>query len=290
MLTRPLIVTLLSLSTLLHAAEAPPGADIWVAPLLGNGAGVTVGEARNVTARAGYDNQPTFVSPQVFLFTSFDAANGQTDAWRHDLAIGAAKPLLVTPESEYSPTPVPGGGISVVRVALDGTQQLWWRPPHGNAYELLFPLLEGVGYHAWIDEDRVALFMLRESMELHIANRRSGEVMVLAKDIGRSLQVPPSSKGAIAFVEPGHDGRRWIKRFDLAGRRITPLAPVLEGSEDFVFLPDGRLLMARERALFVHEQGGWLELAQFEALPGDITRLAVSPDGKRIAMVAGEED
>src|SRR5690606_22657655 len=78
MLMRALITTLVSLSTLVRAADAPPGTDIWVAPLHVDGAGVTVGEARNITARAGYDNQPAFVSPEVFLFTSFAAANGQT--------------------------------------------------------------------------------------------------------------------------------------------------------------------------------------------------------------------
>ncbi|MBW3567374.1 MAG: hypothetical protein KY410_05345, partial [Proteobacteria bacterium] len=201
---------------------------------------------------------------------------------------GEAKPLLTTAESEYSPTPAPDGAVSVVRVSMEGVQQLWLLQPGGEEYELLFPMLEGIGYHAWIDADRVALFMVREPSELHIANRRSGEVAVLAKGIGRSLQPVPGHTAHLAFVERGHDDKPWIKQLDVNARKITSLAPVLEGSEDFAFLPDGRLIMAKGRALFAWNDAEWREFARVDQLPGAITRLALSPDGTRLAMVVAE--
>lgn len=269
------------------SAATAPGTDIWLVELDASANQVMAGEPRNLTRRNGYDNQPAFLTAHSFLFTAMDAS-GQTDIWRYDLADDSVALMLATPESEYSPLPVPGGEMSVVRVALNGTQQLWTLAPGADDYQLLFPILEGIGYHAWLDTDRVALFMVRNPPELHIANRETGEVIVLAKNIGRCLQAPPGTDDSIAFIEDGQDGRRWIKRLDLADRQLTALAPVLEGSEDFVFLPDGRPLMAGGRALFTWTGDTWQEFARFESLPGRITRLAVSPDAGRLLMVVAE--
>jgi hypothetical protein len=281
------LVALLLIQTLLPAAyAAPPGTDIWLADLGVADGKLVVSGMRNLTARPGYDNQPAFANDQSLLFTSIDS-EGQADAWRHDLGTREVAPLRVTPESEYSPTPVPGDGTSVVRVDRNNIQQLAVLASGASRYEILFPMLEGVGYHAWLDDTHVGLFMVREPSELHIANRKTGEVTVLAKDIGRCLQRVPDATGSIAFVEPGTDERRWIKRLDFAERRITALAPMPEGSEDFAYLADGSLIVASHRVLLIWNGETWRELARFD-LPGDITRLAVSPDARRIAMVVAE--
>lgn len=272
------------------AVPQPPGTDIWTVDLQTVEGELSAGTPQNLTRRPGYDNQPAFVTDQALLFTSADAT-GQTDAWRFDLASGDAGALLITPQSEYSPTPAPNGALTVVRVALDGVQQLWMLPAGAREYELIFPMLEGVGYHAWLDDEHVGLFMIRgedQPPELHIANRVSGDVTVMAKGIGRSLQAVPGVTGSLAFIEDGHDGKRWIKQLDFHERRITALAPVLEGSEDFTFMPDGRLLMAQGKSIYLHEGNAWRLLAAFGQLPGDITRLAVNPAGSRLVLVVSE--
>ncbi|HEX6928442.1 MAG TPA: hypothetical protein VF267_04265 [Gammaproteobacteria bacterium] len=286
-MTKRLFLLLFFAPFMTASAATAPGTDIWLVDLDVSKEHIAADNPRNLTRRGGYDNQPAFLTAHSFLFTAMDAS-GQTDIWRHDLADGSTTPMLPTPESEYSPLPVPGGEMSVVRVALNGVQQLWTFAPGKEDYQLLFPMLEGVGYHAWVDADRVALFMVRNPPELHIANRDTGKVVVLAKDIGRCLQVPPGGGDSIAFVEAGQDGGRWIKRLDLEKNRLVALAPVLEGSEDFAFLPDGRILMARQRALFAWSGETWQEIARFDALPGAITRLAVGPDAKRLLMVVAE--
>lgn len=272
------------------AVPPPPATEIWLVDLRTVEGRLEAGAARNLTRRPGYDNQPAFVSDHTLLFTSIDNA-GQADAWRLDLSTGDAAPILVTPQSEYSPTAAPRGVLTVVRVALDGVQQLWMLPAGADEYQLLFPMLEGVGYHAWLDQERAALFMIRgedRPPELHIANRVSGNVTIMAKGIGRSLQPVPGAAGSLAFVEDGHDGKRWIKRLDFHERRITALAPVLADSEDFAFMPDGRPLMAQDKSIFVHDGTAWRLLTAFEQLPGEISRLAIDPSGTKLAMVVAE--
>jgi len=58
-LTTPLLLTVLGALPLASlAAQSPPGTDIWVADLSLRDGRVTLGAPVNVTARAGYDNQP----------------------------------------------------------------------------------------------------------------------------------------------------------------------------------------------------------------------------------------
>lgn len=266
------------------AAEMP-GFDIWTAAVSNQGESLELSAVTRRTNRAGYDNQPYFISNDVFLYTSGEA-DGQTDAWRFDLRDGTTTRILKTAESEYSPQQTPSGEIAVVRVDLEGVQQLWTLAPGAQRYEMLFPQLEGIGYQAWLDRDRVALFVIRERMELHVANRSSGEVMVLSRALGRCLQALPDS--SLLFVEPDDAGKLWIKHLILGEKVLQQVAPVLEQSEDFVQLPDGTLLMARDRAVFAWSGKAWQELARFAELPGAISRLAVSPDGKTLAMVVAE--
>src|SRR4051812_38049645 len=68
------------------AQSGPPGTDIFLAPLSVSGAKTTVGTPVNITARAGYDNQPSFTPDgRSILFTSI-RAGGQSDIYRYDLA------------------------------------------------------------------------------------------------------------------------------------------------------------------------------------------------------------
>ncbi len=53
-------------------------------------------------------------------------------------------------------------------------------------------------------------------------------------------------------------------------------------------LPDGAIVMAEDRRLFVHAPGAgeWQLLADWsDFIDGQITRLAASPDGRRLALV-----
>ncbi len=71
------------------------------------------------------------------------------------------------------------------------------------------------------------------------------------------------------------------------------MTKTLPGSEDFVWTPDGIILSASGSKLFKFEpkkDREWQEVADFSSagLKG-ITRLAVSPKGDRLALVAAVE-
>ena len=145
-------------ATSLAAQGAPPGTDIYLVRLR---SGATISDPpENLTNRPGYDNQPAFTPDgKAILFTSI-RADGQADVYRLDLATRAITQLTKTPESEYSPTPLPTGtGFSVVRVEMDSTQRLWAFNAQGHSPVLLLPDVAPVGYHLWLDDHTLALFV-----------------------------------------------------------------------------------------------------------------------------------
>lgn len=292
---------MLTLLTLALAADAPPDSDIFLADLdLARG---TVGVPKNITARPGYDNQPAFLPDSSALLYVADV-DGPTDVFRYTLATGVVTRVTRTPEAEFSPTPLPGGGFSAVRVGVPDaevepyteSQRLWRYDDAGTATVSLLPAVRRVGYHAWIDPTHVALVRVGPGAEppneLVVADLATGTLTPLASDAGRSLAATPD--GAVLFVDK-HAAGRWVVASVRPGsapaeRAATPPNTPGEGddarSEDFRLLPDGSLLIAHgTRLLRARPGGGWETLADLPTVGGDIKRLAVSPDGTHLAMV-----
>jgi dipeptidyl aminopeptidase/acylaminoacyl peptidase len=283
-------------------AQSPPDTDIFVVALKSDGGKLTFGQPANITKRVGYDNQPSFLPDgQTLLFTS-QREHDQTDIYRYDLRTGATTQLTSTPESEYSPTLMPGGKFfSVVRVEADKTQRLWKFPLAGGAVaSLVLDNVKPVGYHLWIDARTLALFVLGDEKT---KQQNTLQLVTLAKDrptaievstehinVGRSLQHVPRRAGAFSFVHKTTPDEWLIKIIDVPAHRTELLTRTLPGSEDLAWLPDGSILMARDSKLFRYDPTGehtWQEIADFApAGLRKITRLALNPKGDRLALVA----
>jgi len=276
----------------LQAAAQPPATDIYLADLRVADGRVNVGAPLNVTARPGYDNQPYFLPDgRAFLYTSI-RADSQADIYRYDLGPATSVRLTTTRESEYSPTPLPDGtGFSVVRVEADSTQRLWAFDWDGTRPRLVLDSIKPVGYHAWGDDHTVALVFLGSPPTLQIADTRTpgGRGEIVARDIGRSLQRVPGS-AAIAFLQRDSVAGTWIKQVDLRTRAVTPLVRAQDGSDFFTWTPGGIVLMARGTTLYQwnpRRGAAWEAVADFAASGlTNVTRLAVSPSGDRLAIVA----
>jgi hypothetical protein len=273
----------------------PPASDVWLAPLETKAGAVLVKAPARLTRGEGYHNQPAFAPDGRALYYVAQDGN-QTDVVRYDLEAKRAETLRRTPEPEYSPQVLPdGSGLSVVRVEADGTQRLWALPFDGQPYPI-FEKVKPVGYYAWGDADRAALFVLpgendADQPTLRLASRRSGKAEVVFRGTGRSIQKSPG-RAAVAFTGFG-GGECWIREVDVERGHVTSFARCLEKSMDFAWLPDGSLLMARGNELFRQRPGvdeNWVRFHAFGE-PGlqALSRLAVSPDGRWLALVSERE-
>jgi hypothetical protein len=270
-------------------AAAPPASDIFIIEVTSHKGQLKFGAPKKISDVVGYNNQPFFLPDgQGILYTSIRAK--QADIYRYELRGGATTQITKTPESEYSPTLMPDGkSISVVRVEADNTQRLWKFPLAGGEPSLILEKIRPVGYHLWIDDHMLALFILGKPNTLQLVDTRTERAETLAENPGRILRrIPHQNK--FSFVHKISDKEWAIKAFDLRARTSASLIDTLPGVEDYAWLPSGLLLMAKDSKLFsvIPLTGkAWSEAADFSAagLKG-ITRIAVSPKGDKIAVVA----
>lgn len=284
-----LALLLLAMAASDVGAQAP-NTDVFLAPLSRRGDSLAIGPAENVTHRAGYDNQPAFLPDGSALLYTVIGADAQADVWRYDIKAHRSTRVTATPESEYSPTPMPGGKrFSVVRVERDSTQRLWSFAMNGSDPQLLLPSLAPVGYHAWLSATRLLVYVLGTPSTLHAIDRDGTSDEIRARDIGRALQRIPG-QGWYSFTRRDSTRALWITAQPFEGGPLAPLVEAPEDNEYHVWTPDGVLLSATAGAIVrwngrTGDDGDWLPVA---TIPGvkNISRLAVSLDGRWLAFVA----
>jgi dipeptidyl aminopeptidase/acylaminoacyl peptidase len=268
-------------------AQAAPEADIYLAPLSMQNGRPVVGAPVNITHRPGYDNQPSFTpDSRAILYTS-TREDGQSDIYRYDIASKQITRVTKTPESEYSATVMPGGTrFSVIRVEKDSTQRLWSFALDGSDPKVVIETLKPVGYHAWIDANNLALFVLGRPNALVHTDLRTAKSDTLARNIGRSL-LPLPDRSGFSFVRQG-DSASTVVAATWPGFATHDLVALPRGSQDVAWLSNDRLIVGSGSSLLYWTKGAttWTSLGDLAAqgLRG-ITRIAVSPDGKWIAIV-----
>ncbi len=305
------------------SSSATPSQDteIYLASLSSAGGRLTVGSPINISTNPGYDNQPSFTPDgNEILFASSrgsagparDARGGvaatpATDIFRYGIASHLMWRVTNTPEGEFSPVMMADGkNISVVRVEADGTQRLWQVANSDNARgetSVILPEIRPVGYYAWMDDRTVALFVLGQNGQpstLQVADTQTGKVEIVASDIGRSIQRMPS--GGVSFVhrerrsaDPSTTTTLTIKRLFKTSTSSSVQVGVLTApppglTEPYLtWMADGSALVAVNSTLYQWRTGdsSWTPVVNLGGFGlRDVTRLAVSPKGDRLAIVA----
>ena len=275
----------------LMQAQQAPSTEIYLASL--DLKANTIGSWINISNNAGYDNQPSFLPDGSAVLFSSARDGGQTDIWRYTIATKALLPLTRTAWADYSPlVTADGKGFSAVSLEDDKRQRLWHFDLDGANQRVLLELASPIGYHAWIDRNRLALFVLGSPNTLQLVDLTTGKSEVVANGIGRSLLIHPRD-GHVTFMSTAQP--RTMRKLDPDTRAIVDLMPPLDGSQDAAWLPDGRLLMARGTLISIATpapDARWTPLVDLTTAktPGPavsaVTRMAVSRDGRWLAFVA----
>jgi dipeptidyl aminopeptidase/acylaminoacyl peptidase len=290
--TRTLLI-LTALAAVQQPAATPPATDIFEFVFDGTLASLTSAAPQPIATERGYENQPYYTPDGSRLLFTANRDGKQTDIFEFDRSTRRVRALTTTPEGEYSPTVTPDGkGVSVIRVEADSTQRLWRFDAAGANPQLVLTEIRPVGYHAWIDADQLALFVLGKPSTLQHARVSTGKATVVAQNIGRSLHRIPSST-SVSFVHREGAESVWVKRFDPATGTITPLVRLLPGNDerDVAWMPDGTLLTSSGTKIRAWRPGDkeWHEVLDVAGRKlGSVTRMAVAPDGKAIALVVNE--
>ena len=289
------IVLLLLLSSAKISAQLPD-TDIWLLDINGAKSSILPAAPVNITARTGYDNQPAFSPDSHYLLYTSIRDGRQSDIYKYDLGTNTISQVTNTPAtSEYSPTFMPdGSSISVVMVEADSAQRLWKFPVDDPAKaSLVLPNIGKVGYHCWINDTTVGLFLITLPFQLVIADIKNDRQISIEKDtIGRSMHFVKTRYGSKFFYLYHDDFFSLDPAKSYAKTRET--FKTFKG-EDFCFINPYSIVMADGAKLYKNNywldgkdgKFQWTEIADLSKYGIiNITRLAVSPDGKHLAFVA----
>jgi len=287
------IITFFSLSLPLLLCGQAPGTDIYLYDISLINGRVNYYNPIKITDREGYDNQPSFASDgKSILFSSDREGDEQMDIYQYHIAKGKIERLTQTTESEYSPQPIPGKRyFSVVQVESDGeTQRIWKFPMRGRGRAaVLLPQVKTVGYYAWIDHASIATFLLPEPFVLQAYYIDGQDGRLIHQSVGRSIHMIPNEY-SLTYVDK-EDTSTWkIQKLGLITGETTTLVNCLKGEEDFCWSSEGYMLMGSAGRLYMCIPGkdkDWRFVGELGI--GDFYRMAISPDGSKLAVVVYRE-
>ena len=270
----------------LTGLSAQPATEIWLMDLRRTGSGIHLGNPVNISAHPGYDNQPSFHPKRPILYYSSARADGRTDILAYDWKKAATTSVTLTTEREYSPTVTPDRRhLSCIIQRDNGAQDLGQYPLTGGDARVLIDNLI-VGYHAWLDATRIIAFVLGQPQTLRMVDLTTGKDRILADSIGRSIHRIPGT-ASVSFVDKS-DAHRWRIRKVNPDLTLGDVALALPQREDIAWLPDGHLISSDGERVMILMAGA----DDWQPVPGftrsGITRIAVSADGKKLAVVAAE--
>ena len=266
-----------------------PETDIYLVDMHVNSGVYTFDNPVNITNRKGYDNQPYFSAQGNMIYYVADYSGKQTDIMLYGLQDGKSIQLTNTPESEFSPTVMRGTDyISCVRVEKDSSQHVYRYTKTGNYPVDLTPKNDSVGYHAWVDDYHIALFVLDSIRTLQVVEVRSQTYDTIALNPGRSLQTL-SFVPEILYTQMNADSIWEIKKYNYKSKEKLDWAVLPKGVEDFSITRDGKLMCGKEGKLLMinpyQKESQWREVADFSKAVGSFYRIAVSPRNDKIAIV-----
>lgn len=272
---------------------AQPNTDLFLMNISDTNDSLKITNFKNISNRSGYDNQPAFIDNKTLVYAGTE--NDNTEIILHYLeSDGRHRLNAPTAGGEYSPQPFPTKPlIAAVRLDTTGLQRLYsydYNVPGFGNWNMLFEELE-VAYFAFHDDDRIiASILSRDKLDLVVATISKDEGLLLAENTGRSIHKIPGSN-SVSYTQLNEDGNYnvYIVDIDDTGESFF-VCELPIGIQDHIWLSESKLLLGSTTKLFMMDlfKGNeWFEVADLsEKNISNITRMAVSPDGKYLAIVA----
>lgn len=255
---------------------------------------IILSNPKNITNHPGYDNQPSFHIEQPYVYYSSFNDEGRSDIKRYNLADATTVNITTTNEREYSPTLTPDKQfLSCIIQRDNGAQDLGKYPVDGGDPALIIDNLI-VGYHVWLDNSHLGLFILGgegKPNDFHLMTLPIKEDTVIATNIGRSLHKVPGER-AITFIQNGETDNK-IMKFDSERSKVSEIASTLNKGQDIAWTEDGKIVTSDGTKLYfmnTKNPKGWIpvEVTQGSDMLKSVTRIAINTKGDKIAIVVAE--
>lgn len=206
---------------------------------------------------SGYNNQPSFIDDDVMLMAVQYPEMPQPDIFSFDFRNNTQTRVTRTRSGEYSPKPIGDGTrFSAVRqeyLGQDTVLRVWEFPSNRvDNGRPVFKYLNGTGYYSWLNSRQLALFLTGVPSQLVLGDVTTDKTVPLAENPGRCFERLPN--GNLIYVQKGTaPGAPWLLMEKSLYRLNQPARTLLEtlpGSEDFVVLNDGTILMTNGSKIY----------------------------------------
>jgi len=286
---RVLFVTFLIMGTIgcPAAAQQLPSFDIYLVGMRDGQVDTTAYAVRNISNRPGFDNHPAFSQEGSAVMYVSDRPGSSIALYRFNINRRNNLQMTFSSSNIFYPKPLPVRGYSAIIDDNDGKLRLWNLSADAMSRDLVLADVTSIGNYEWIDDNRLALFVLGESTTLQIVEVKSGKRTVVESNIGRTLSQIPGTTD-VSFVHKMSDENWAIKKVNPDTGLITEIAPTYGNGEDFAWTSDGTLLMGSDTTIYewVPSRKSWRKFYDFSDYGvGSITRLAVSPVNSFLAFV-----
>jgi len=266
-----------------------PETEIYLYDLSCNQKLCNISHGKNISSNKGYDNQPYFTpNNQSFLFVSMRDGK-QIDVYEYFLKSGETQQVTDTESMEYSPKTSPDNQtITFVRDGGNPDQTVWQMDRTSKKLSSALNSKEPVGYYHINHSTGDALFWSRYGWSVQYLNLKKDQGKFISGNAIPSTpkQIPNGS--LFSFVHRQTNSEVWIKSFDPSDFSITPIAPIFGTNYDYAWAPNGDLFQVQENDLFrwSSKNRSWQKQQSLRTeFKGKISRMAISPNGKKIALV-----
>lgn len=255
---------------------------------------VSISNPKNITNHPGYDNQPSFHPNQPFVYFSSFNDDGRSDIKRYSLKDDTSVNITQTSEREYSPTVTPDKQfLSCIIQRDNGAQDLGKYPIDGGEPSLIIDSVL-VGYHVWLDNSHLGLFILGgegKPNDFHFMRLPTKEDTIIATNIGRSLHKIPGER-SISFIQNG-EADNSIMKYNTETQKVSVITNTMNKGQDIAWTQDGKIVTSDGTKLFWidgKKPKVWtpIEISGGSELLKGVTRIAISADGNKIAVVVAE--
>ncbi|MGV6831591.1 MAG: nuclear transport factor 2 family protein [bacterium] len=268
-------------------AHSQPNTDIFIFNLKIENSSLSFVDGKNISNNDGYDNQPSFINDNQYLFAS--TRNGQTDIALFNEKYETKSWLNFTEGGEYTPLKIPNQRmVSAVRLDPDGKQRLYqYNMSNGESSELIKDLV--VAYYTWYNENIIVSAVIEdEGLNLYTTNLSEGWNRKYDTNVGRSFHKIPNSN-LVSYISKTEDNWTINSLNPLTGE-VNVITKTLEGVEDMCWLNNGSILMGKDAKIYMlnpSKESDWKEIASLEAYGiKSITRIASNAISSKLLLAA----
>lgn len=284
-----LILVLIGLDSFAFAQQSNP--EIFLFSVEQNTDKFTFSGGKNISNSPGYDNQPSFtLDNRSILFTS-DRNSKNTNIYEYFLANGKLEQITTSEDNEYTAKDLDGKTLNFIREGSDQTMTVFKYDRATKQESRALKIKEPVAYYAYNTKGD-ALVWVRYAYFIHWVNTEKN-INRFVTDYGQpsTPQLIPNTDN-FSFMKRLPSDELWIYEFNPTNQAIRPIVQPKDAKLTYCWLPDGTLLTGSGTKLFKFNEKTdktWVQIADLASFGiKDIGRVAVSFDGKSLALVSNQ--